>query len=112
MPGRVGDTPICGAGTYANNKTCAVSGTGIGEQFIRHCVAYRISALMEHKGMNLQQAADEVVHKVLSKNDGGIIAVSATGEVAMPYNTAAMARGCATSNGRFEYGVGKEMNKQ
>lgn len=112
MAGRVGDTPICGAGTYANNKTCAVSGTGTGEQFIRHNVAYRISALMEFKGMTAQQAADEVIFHVLQKGNGGVIVVSATGEIAMPYNTTGMARGCADSSGRFEYGIGKELRKE
>src|SRR5206468_7211626 len=69
MAGRVGDTPICGAGTYANNKTCAVSGTGTGEQFIRHNVAHTISALIEYKGMTAQQAADEVVFNILKKGN-------------------------------------------
>jgi beta-aspartyl-peptidase (threonine type) len=112
MAGRVGDTPICGAGNYANNKTCAVSGTGTGEQFIRHNVAHTISVLMEYKGMTAQQAADEVVFKVLSKGNGGVIVVSRTGEIAMPYNTAGMARGCADASGRFEYGIGKETRKE
>lgn len=112
MAGRVGDTPICGAGTYANNKTCAVSGTGTGEQFIRHNVAYRISVLMEYKGMTATKAADEVIFNVLSKGNGGVIAVSRTGEIAMPYNTAGMARGCADASGRFEYGIGKELRKE
>ncbi len=109
MPGRVGDTPICGAGTYANNKTCAVSGTGTGEYFVRHNVAHTISALMEYKGLSAQQAADEVVMKTLSKGIGGVIVVSHTGEIAMPFNTAAMARACADSSGKIEVGTGKEI---
>ncbi|HYV38027.1 MAG TPA: isoaspartyl peptidase/L-asparaginase [Gemmataceae bacterium] len=106
MPGRVGDAPICGAGTYANNKTCAVSGTGTGEYFIRHNVAHTISALMEYKGLSAQKAADEVVMKTLSPGIGGVIVVSHTGEIAMPFNTASMARAAADSSGRIEVGTG------
>lgn len=102
MPGRIGDSPLINAGTYANNKTCAVSGTGIGEEFIRHTVAYNISALIEYKGMTLKQAADEVVFKTLKKDDGGIIAVDKDGNYTMPYNTAGMLRGAANSDGLFE----------
>jgi L-asparaginase / beta-aspartyl-peptidase len=112
MLGRVGDAPICGAGTYANNLTCAVSGTGTGEEFIRHNVAHTISALMLYKGMGAQEAADEVVFKILKKNIGGVIVVSRTGEIAMPYNTSGMWRGCADAAGRFEYGVVKETKKE
>ncbi len=112
MAGRVGDTPICGAGTYANNKTCAVSGTGTGEQFIRHNAAHTISALVEYKGMSAQKAADELVLNIFQKGNGGVIVVSRTGEIAMPFNTAAMARGCADASGRFEYGIGKETRKE
>jgi L-asparaginase / beta-aspartyl-peptidase len=112
MPGRVGDSPICGAGTYANNQTCAVSCTGTGEQFIRHNVAHTISTLMEYKGLSLQEAADEVVFKILSKGDGGLIAVSRSGQIAMPFNTSGMARGCADSTGRFEFGSGSETKKE
>jgi L-asparaginase / beta-aspartyl-peptidase len=112
MPGRVGDTPICGAGTYANNLTCAVSSTGTGEQFIRHNVAHTISALMQYKGLSAQQAADEVISRLLNKGDGGVIVVSRTGEIAMPYNTTGMFRGCVDAAGRFEYGVVKELTKE
>jgi L-asparaginase / beta-aspartyl-peptidase len=111
MRGRVGDAPICGAGTYANNATCAVSGTGTGEEYIRHSVAHTISALMLYKGMTAQQAADEVVFNILKKGNGGVIVVSRTGDIAMPYNTSGMWRGCVDSNGRFEYGVVKELKK-
>jgi beta-aspartyl-peptidase (threonine type) len=111
MPGRVGDAPICGAGTYANNKTCAVSGTGTGEQFVRHNVAHTISALMEYKGLSVQKAADEVINHILSKGNGGVIVVSNTGEIAMPFNTQAMARGAADSSGRFEIGIGPQTRK-
>jgi len=112
MPGRVGDSPICGAGTYANNKTCAVSCTGTGEQFVRHNVAHTISALVEYKGMNVAEAADALVFQTLAKGDGGLIAVSRDGQIAMPFNTAGMARGCADSTGRFEFGTGAETKKE
>jgi beta-aspartyl-peptidase (threonine type) len=111
MPGRVGDTPICGAGTYANNRTCAVSSTGTGEQFIRHNVAHTISALIEYRGLSADKAADEVIGNVLKKGDGGVIVVSHTGEIAMPYNTSGMLRGCVDAAGRFEYGAVKELIK-
>lgn len=102
MVGRIGDSPLINAGTYANNKTCAVSGTGIGEEFIRHTVAYNVSALMEFKGMTLKQAADEVIFKMLKKDDGGIIAVDKDGNYSAPFNTTGMYRGVATSDGTFE----------
>jgi len=102
MPGRIGDSPIVGAGTYANNATCALSGTGIGEKFIRHNVTYDISALMQYKGMTLQQAADEVINHKLHPGDGGVIGVSHDGSVTMTFNTQGMFRGVATSKGRFE----------
>jgi len=102
MPGRIGDSPLINAGTYANNKTCAVSGTGVGEEFIRHTVAYNVSALMEFKGMTLKQAADEVVFKILKEGDGGIIAVDKDGNYTTPFNTSGMYRGVANSDGVFE----------
>ncbi len=111
MPGRVGDAPICGAGTYANNKTCAVSGTGTGEQYIRHNVAHTISALIQYKGYSAQKAADEVVFTILNKGDGGVIVVTPTAEIAMPFNTGGMIRGCADASGRLEIGFGKEIKK-
>jgi hypothetical protein len=67
---QVGDTPICGAGNYANNATCAVSGTGHGEFFMRYLAAFRVSAIMEYTGASVVEAADQVVHKVL-KDAGG-----------------------------------------
>jgi beta-aspartyl-peptidase (threonine type) len=112
MAGRVGDSPICGAGTYANNLTCAVSGTGTGEQFIRHNVAHTISALMQYKGLSAEKAAGEVVFNLLNKGNGGVIVVSRAGEIAMPFNTAGMIRGCADASGRLEYGLGKETTKE
>lgn len=99
--GRVGDSPMIGAGTYANNHTCAVSCTGSGEFFIRGVVAYDVSCLMEYKGYTLQQAADEVILNRILKigGDGGLIAVDAKGNIALPFNTEGMYRGYKTSNG-------------
>lgn len=99
--GRVGDSPIIGAGTYADNKTCAVSATGTGEEFIRFGVARDISAIMEYKGVSLNEAADEVIHGKLAEGDGGIIAVSHTGEIAMTFNSPGMFRGAADSEGLY-----------
>lgn len=99
--GRVGDSPIVGAGVYANNKTCAVSCTGSGEFFIRGVVAYDVSCLMEHKGLSLKEASNEVIHnRILEINgDGGLIAVDAQGNIAMPFNTEGMYRAFKTSKG-------------
>ena len=102
MIGRIGDSPLINAGTYANNKTCAVSGTGTGEEFIRNTIAYNVSALMEFKGMTLKDAAEEVVFNILKKDDGGVIAVDKDGNYATPFNTLGMYRGIATSDGVFE----------
>lgn len=102
MAGRIGDSPLINAGTYANNKTCAVSGTGTGEEFIRNTIAYNVSALMEFKGLTLKDAANEVVFNILKKDDGGVIAVDKDGNYATPFNTLGMYRGVATSDGVFE----------
>jgi beta-aspartyl-peptidase (threonine type) len=93
--GRVGDSPLIGAGTYANNSTCAISCTGHGEYFIRAIVAYDISCLMEYKGLSLQEAADIVVNQKLvqQSGEGGLIAVDAMGNIALPFNTEGMYRG-------------------
>jgi L-asparaginase / beta-aspartyl-peptidase len=102
LPGRIGDSPIAGAGTYANNRTCAVSGTGAGEEFIRHDVAYDISALIEYRGASLRQAAEIVVRTKLRPGDGGVIAVGREGDLALVFNTQGMYRGAADAKGRFE----------
>ncbi len=96
--GRIGDTPIIGAGTYANNNTCAVSCTGHGEYFIRNVVAFDISALIEYKQLSLQEAANHVVNDKLKKQDGegGLIAVDAKGNYIVSFNTPGMYRGIAT----------------
>jgi len=88
--GRVGDSAVIGAGTYADDRTCAVSGTGKGEEFIRFSVAYRIAALMEHRGMSVGQAAEEVVKNVLQPGDGGVIALDRDGTVAAATSTGGM----------------------
>ena len=97
--GRIGDSSIIGAGTYANNKTCAVSCTGSGEFFIRNVVAYDVSCLMEFKGLSLAEASNEAINKRLLEinGDGGLIAVDALGNIAMPFNTEGMYRGSVSS---------------
>ncbi len=91
---RVGDSPLIGAGTYASNQSCAVSGTGIGEYFIRYTVARTIGALVQYKGMRLQGAADFMVHKELAAihGDGGVIAITPDGQMAWSFNTPGMFR--------------------
>ena len=107
--GRVGDSPVVGAGTYADNATCAVSCTGAGEEFIRNYIAARVSALMQYGGMTLQEAADHAVHQVLAPGDGGLIAVGHDGSIVMTFNTGGMFRGAADSTGRFEVGIWDDM---
>lgn len=105
--GRVGDVPVIGAGTYANNNTGAISGTGHGEYWIRRVVAYDISALMEYKNLSLQDASEEVIFNKISPmggSGGGIIGVDKWGNIVMVFNTELMHRAWAKSNG--EYGVG------
>jgi L-asparaginase / beta-aspartyl-peptidase len=105
--GRIGDSPIIGAGTYAHNATCAVSCTGSGEYFIRGVVAYDVSCLMEYKGLSLQAACDEVVHHRLLEigGDGGLVALDAAGNIAMVFNTEGMYRACRDSEGRKEVAI-------
>lgn len=104
MHGRIGDSPIIGAGTYANNKTCAVSCTGHGEYFIRYVVAYDISALMEYKRLSLEEAANLVIMQKVKKagGDGGIIAVDHDGNISMVFNTTGMFRGKVSSSHKPE----------
>lgn len=92
--GRIGDTAIIGAGTYADNKTCAVSCTGHGEYFMRTIAAYRVAALMEYKNLSLKDASDEVVHKILMDigGDGGLIAIDADCNICLPFNSEGMYR--------------------
>jgi L-asparaginase / beta-aspartyl-peptidase len=101
-PGRVGDTPVIGAGTYANNATCAVSATGDGEYFIRATVGYDVSALMEYRGMSLKEAAQTALEKVARLGGtGGLIAIDRKGNIALPFNTSGMYRGYVDPNGKF-----------
>ncbi len=108
--GRVGDSPMIGAGNYANNATCAVSCTGSGEYFIRGVVAYDVSCLMEYKGLNLAEAAAEVIHHRILKigGDGGLIAVDKNGNVTLPFNTEGMYRGYRKSNNESGIFIYKE----
>ncbi len=99
--GRIGDSPVIGAGTYANNKTCAISCTGHGEPFIRAVTAYDVSCLMEYKGLSLEEAMNIVVHDKLMKieGEGGMIGVDAKGNAAMVFNSEGMYRGMRSSDG-------------
>ncbi|MBU6211773.1 MAG: isoaspartyl peptidase/L-asparaginase [Gammaproteobacteria bacterium] len=105
--GRIGDAPIIGAGTYANNASCAVSATGHGEYFIRSVVAYDVCALMEYKGYSLDRAATEVVKRKLVERggEGGIIAIDRAGNVALEFNSRGMFRGMRDSTGRREIAI-------
>lgn len=106
---RIGDSPIIGAGTYANNATCGVSCTGHGEYFIRYAVAHDISAMMEYKGVTVEEAGDFVINNKLvkAKGTGGAICLDRYGNVAMPFNTEGMYRGYAKPNKR-EVSIYKE----
>jgi beta-aspartyl-peptidase (threonine type) len=100
-PGRLGDTPIIGAGTYANNRTCAMSATGDGEYFIRLVAGHEISALMEHCAMPLEKAAQAVITKITDLGGtGGLIAIDKEGNISLPFNTAGMYRGYVDSTGQ------------
>ncbi len=100
--GRIGDSPVIGAGTYANNNTCAISCTGHGEFFLRAVVAHDISCLMEYKGLTLQEACDTVVKDKLVKmgGEGGLIAADGQGNYHFSFNSAGMYRGMRDSNNR------------
>jgi len=101
-PGRVGDTPVIGAGTYANNATCAVSATGDGEYFIRATVGRDVSALMEYRGLSLNEAAEAALDKVAKLGGtGGLIAIDHQGNITLPFNTTGMYRGYVDPNGKF-----------
>lgn len=105
--GRVGDSPIIGAGTYASNQSCAVSGTGTGEYFIRLGVAREVCNLVFFKGMRLQEAADQVIHKELESlhGDGGLIAIAPDGQMAWSFNTPGMYRAKVAEGGKVEVEV-------
>ncbi len=100
--GRVGDVPIIGAGTYANNKTCALSATGQGEFFIRNVVTHDISALMEYKELPIDQAADILINEKVAAHNavGGVIGIDKNGNITMVFNTKGMFRGYVKEDGR------------
>lgn len=104
MNGRIGDSPLIGSGTYAC-KACAVSCTGEGEAIIRSTLARDVAAVMEYKGLPLQEAVDYCVNERLDEGFAGLIAVSGTGEVAYGFNCTGMFRGCATEDGFMEVGI-------
>jgi L-asparaginase / beta-aspartyl-peptidase len=106
---RIGDTPVIGAGNYANNATCAISCTGHGEIFLLAVAAYDVSCLMEYKGLSLQKAMDIVVNEKLVRlrGEGGMIGVDAQGNAAMLFNTLGMYRAAKSSSGLYEVGIYK-----
>jgi beta-aspartyl-peptidase (threonine type) len=108
--GRIGDSPIIGAGTYASNESCGVSATGTGEYFIRLTVARTICALVQYKGMRLQDAADDVIQRQLTAmhGDGGIIAMTPDGQIAWSFNTPGMFRARLVEGGKIQLGIYKD----
>ena len=108
--GRIGDSPIIGAGTYANNQTCGISATGHGEYFIRSVVAYDISALMAYKGLSLQEAADEVIQNKLVQlgGSGGVVGLDKNGNVMMSFNSSGMFRGFIKKKGEANVQIFRE----
>jgi len=108
--GRVGDSPIIGAGTYADNRACAVSATGHGEFFIRHVAAHSICMLARLGDTSLAGAADQVINETLEQAgaDGGVIALDPKGNISMPFNTPGMYRAAIHPDGRFELGIYRE----
>jgi beta-aspartyl-peptidase (threonine type) len=108
--GRVGDTPIIGAGTYANNATCAISCTGHGEFFMRAVVAYDISCLMAYKGLSLQEACRLVVNDKLVKmgGEGGLVAIDSHGNIALPFNSEGMYRAWASATESVQTAIYKD----
>jgi beta-aspartyl-peptidase (threonine type) len=103
--GRVGDSPVIGAGTYANNATCAVSGTGVGELYIKHHIASAVSSRIEFLNESLEQAVQFAIQKTLPEDSGGLIAIDRFGNIQLQYNTPIMARGQANGQGLFQVGL-------
>jgi len=102
LPGRIGDTPVIGAGTYANNQTCAVSCTGDGEYFVRVGAAHEVSALIQYRGLKLREAAQTALDEVKQLGGtGGLIAIDGKGDVALQFNTSGMYRGYVDGNGKL-----------
>jgi beta-aspartyl-peptidase (threonine type) len=110
LPGRVGDTPLIGAGTYADNETCAVSATGDGEVFIRHVVAHDVAARMKYQKLSVQEAAVAALQEIPPEPGGvgGLIALDAGGNFAMPFNTPGMYRGSITADGKTHVAIYEE----
>lgn len=108
MSGRIGDTPIAGAGNYAENGVVAISGTGIGEEFIRHSASAQIAWFIKHGGMTVQQATEKVIHEILKPDDGGMIAIGPSGMPAMIFSTKAMSRGFADASGNVQTMIGRD----
>lgn len=108
--GRVGDSPIIGAGTYADNQSCAVSATGHGEFFIRYNVAADICARMKYQGISLEEASNTVVNTVLKRagGDGGVVAIDNKGNISMPFNTEGMYRASIDVNGKLSVAIYKD----
>lgn len=111
LPGRVGDSPIIGSGTYANDNTCAVSATGKGEFFIRHVVAYDISSRIAYGGRTLENAVKETVFEQLPAATGGVIAINKHGEYTMQFNSDGMFRGGCDADGNCEMGIWSEVSR-
>jgi beta-aspartyl-peptidase (threonine type) len=109
LPGRIGDSPIIGAGTYANNASCAVSATGDGEYFMRAVVAYDLCALVQYKRMPLDAAAREVIHQKIEgmHATGGVIALDRDGHIVIDFNSPGMFRAARDSSGRREVAIFK-----
>jgi beta-aspartyl-peptidase (threonine type) len=109
MAGRVGDTSIIGAGTYANDETAAISCTGKGEDFMRHVAAYDVSARVEIGGMTLEEAVQDTVFKKLPAESGGIIAINRLGEYSMQFNSRGMFRAVCDSDGNCQVGIWEDL---
>ena len=107
LPGRVGDSPIIGAGTYAKDGVCGMSATGYGEYFMRTVAAHHLAAAIEYRGLSLESAARELIHETIPKlgGNGGIIAIDATGRMVLEFNTEGMFRGARDSTGQRIVGV-------
>ena len=110
VPGRIGDTPLVGAGSYAQNGLCALSGTGIGEEFIRHSSAVRVACAMEYGEFGLEEAMWKVVFERMAKGSGGFIGVDAHGGIVQEFNGEGLYRASMDSSGRRKVGIWKEEN--
>jgi beta-aspartyl-peptidase (threonine type) len=106
--GRIGDVPVVGAGTYADNRSCAISCSGKGERFIMNTVARSVSAYMQIGGLSLEAAASKLIDETLVAGDGGLIAVDRAGNIVLDYNTASMFRAAADAKGRHEVRIWEE----